>query len=97
MGHHLKKYIIYEQMDEKVLLTWSGGKDSAMALYIIQMIHGYEVSALLTTVTKDYDRVSMHDVRRILVKQQAESLNLPLEKVLITKNASNDENDLKSR
>lgn len=84
-------------MSEKVLFTWSGGKDSAMALYELKRTHGHEILALLTTVTEDYDRISMHGVRRILLEQQAESLGLPLEKIYITKNASNDEYETKMR
>lgn len=82
-------------MNKKVILSWSGGKDSAMSLHEIQKPNNYEVSALLTTVTEDYDRISMHGVRRILLEQQAESLGLPLEKIYITKNASNDEYETK--
>ena len=76
---------------EKVLFSWSGGKDSAMALYEIQRTQQYEILSLLTTVTEDYDRVSMHGVRSTLLQQQAQSLGLPLEKILIPKNASNEE------
>ncbi len=47
--------------------------------------------ALLTTVTAEYDRISMHGVRRTLLHRQAESLGLPLEEVLIPPAASNDE------
>jgi len=49
-------------MAEKVLLAWSGGKDCAMALYEIQQRPEYQVASLLTTLTADYDRVSMHGV-----------------------------------
>ncbi|MCX5841385.1 MAG: diphthine--ammonia ligase [Deltaproteobacteria bacterium] len=73
---------------ERVLMSWSGGKDSAMALAEILKSGRYTVAALLTTVTKDYDRISMHGVRRILLKRQAESLGLKLEEVFITKDAS---------
>ena len=76
---------------EKVLFTWSGGKDSAMALYELEMTQGYEVAALLTTITEDYNRISMHGVRATLLEQQAASLRLPLEKVYITRNSSNEE------
>lgn len=76
---------------EKVLFTWSGGKDSAMSLYELQSTQSYKVLALITTVTKDYDRISMHGVRSILLERQAESLFLPFEKIYITKNASNEE------
>lgn len=80
---------------EKVLLSWSGGKDSAMALYEIQRTQQYEILSLLTVVTEDYDRVSMHGVRSTLLKQQAQSLGLPLEKILIPKSASNEEYESK--
>jgi len=52
---------------EKVLLSWSSGKDSALALYEILHSQDYQVAALLTTVTEEYDRVSMHGVRWVLL------------------------------
>jgi uncharacterized protein (TIGR00290 family) len=70
-------------MPEDVLFCWSGGKDSAMALHALRAAHGYRVTALLTTVTEEYDRISMHGVRRVLLERQAESLGLPLHVVLI--------------
>jgi len=75
----------------KTLFSWSGGKDSAMALYEIQKFRSRTVSALLTTVTEDYNRISMHGVRAALLERQAEALRLPLEKILITKSATNEE------
>jgi len=76
---------------ENVLVSWSGGKDSAIALYEILKTQNYQISALLTTVTEDYNRISMHGVRSILLERQVASLGFPLEKVLIPKNASNEE------
>ena len=76
---------------ERVLVSWSGGKDSALALEEIQRNLQYEVAALLTTVTEDYDRISMHGVRRVLLQQQAHSLGLELEEVFIAKDASNEQ------
>jgi uncharacterized protein (TIGR00290 family) len=78
-------------MADKVLFTWSGGKDSVLALYELQITHDYEVVALLTTLTEDYDRISMHGVRSLLLERQANSLGLPNEKVYISKNSSNEE------
>jgi len=78
-------------MKEKVLFTWSGGKDSAMALHELRKNAGYEIAALLTTITEDYDRVSMHGVRRELLEAQAASLGLPLEKVFISRQSSNED------
>jgi len=84
-------------MNEKFLLAWSGGKDSAMALYELQQNQACEISALLTTVTADYDRISMHGVRCSLLEQQTNSLGYPLEKVYITRNATNEEYEAKMK
>ena len=72
-------------------MSWSGGKDSCLALYEIQKTPDYRVAALLTTVTRDYDRISMHGVRRVLLEKQALSLGVPLHQVLIAKGATNQE------
>jgi len=76
---------------KKILLSWSGGKDSTLALYEIQKTKGYEIIALLTTVTDGYGRVSMHGVREELLERQAESLGLRLHKILIPRNPTNEE------
>ena len=70
-------------MPEDVLFCWSGGKDSAMALHALQSAREYRVTSLLTTITEEYDRISMHGVRRVLLERQAESIGLPLHTVLI--------------
>jgi uncharacterized protein (TIGR00290 family) len=75
----------------KILFSWSGGKDSALALHEIRKAGSCEIPALVTTVTEDYDRISMHGVRRALLERQAESIGLPLEIVNITKDASDGE------
>jgi len=82
-------------MKEKVIISWSGGKDSALALYELQKTKSYEIVSLLTTITQDYDRISMHGVRTILLEMQAESLGLPLEKVFITKDTTNEQYERK--
>jgi uncharacterized protein (TIGR00290 family) len=66
-----------------VVFSWSGGKDSAMALHRLQRDPEFEVIALLTTVTEEYERISMHGVRRELLQRQAQSIGLPLEEVRI--------------
>lgn len=75
---------------EQVVLSWSGGKDSAMAAYHLLASRKYEIAALLTTVTEDFDRISMHGVRRVLLERQAESLAIPLHKILIPKDCPNE-------
>ena len=66
-----------------VALSWSGGKDSALALQALRDSSDYDVTALITSVTSGYDRVSIHGVRRTLLQQQAESLGLPLVEVVL--------------
>jgi uncharacterized protein (TIGR00290 family) len=70
-------------MPEDVLFCWSGGKDSAMALHALQSADEYRVTSLLTTITEEYNRISMHGVRRELLERQAESIGLPLHPVMI--------------
>jgi len=74
-----------------VVVSWSGGKDSALALHEVLEAGNYEVVELLTTVTRDYDRVSIHGVRRVLLEQQALSLGLDLEEMVISKGASDED------
>jgi uncharacterized protein (TIGR00290 family) len=68
---------------ESILFCWSGGKDSAMALHTLLQRKDIRVTALLTTVTEGYERISMHGVRRELLLRQAESIGLPLHEVRI--------------
>lgn len=77
-------------MTERVLLAWSGGKDSSLALHEVQRTGAFDVKALLTTVTEDTDRVSMHAVRRQLVEKQASSLGYLLEVVRVPDSGSNE-------
>lgn len=78
-------------MTKKVIVASSSGKDSVLAMYEIKKNRDYEIAALLTTVTEDYDRISLHGVRQVLLKMQAKSLNLPLEMIFISKSANNEE------
>jgi len=82
---------VRNDLKEKVIIAWSGGKDSALALYEILKTGGFDVVELLTTVTKDYDRISIHGVRSVLLEQQADALSFPLEKMFISKGASDAE------
>lgn len=75
-------------MTSAVLLSWSGGKDSLLALLALEAA-GERVQALITTITAVYDRVSMHGVRRVLVEQQAQALRLPLVTVTLPVEATN--------
>jgi len=74
----------------KIAFSWSGGKDSTMALHEL-ITKNSAVSTLLTTITGDYDRISIHGVRRSLLIEQAESIGLPLEEVLIYKESTDED------
>lgn len=79
-----------EIVKEKMLFAWSSGKDSARALHEIRQAGRYDVVSLLTTVTEGYERISMHGVRISLVEQQSEAIGLPLKKVYIPIESSNE-------
>ena len=74
---------------EPVVLSWSGGKDSSLALDALRADRRYEVVALLTSITGGYDRVSIHGVRRTLVEAQAARAGLPLLEVALQPASSN--------
>jgi uncharacterized protein (TIGR00290 family) len=67
----------------KALVSWSSGKDCAWALHEVRRAGALDVVGLLTTVTSEFARVSMHAVREELLQLQAESLGLPCAKVRI--------------
>jgi uncharacterized protein (TIGR00290 family) len=64
-------------------LSWSGGKDSALALWALREETGIEPAALLTTITEDYDRISMHAVRSDLLRAQARATGVELVEIPI--------------
>jgi uncharacterized protein (TIGR00290 family) len=76
-------------MTRQVIVAWSGGKDSTMALHEIVHDGAHEVAALLTTVTDGYDRISIHGVRCTLLRQQAAALGFPLVEVRIPRDSTN--------
>ena len=71
--------------------SWSGGKDSSLALAALRASREFEPVALLTSVTRDYDRISIHGVRRSLLLAQAEALALPLFEIGVGAGGTNDE------
>ncbi|MFC1582948.1 ATP-binding protein [Planctomycetota bacterium] len=78
-------------MTIQVLFTWSSGKDGAMALWELQQSEDYEIAALLSTITRDYRRISMHGVRCELLERQAVAVGIPMVEVGIDRGASQDE------
>jgi uncharacterized protein (TIGR00290 family) len=70
-------------LKEKAIFNWSGGKDSALCLYKLLAEKKYELLCLLTSVSRQYQRITMHGVRVELLEKQAESIGLPLVKMEI--------------
>lgn len=70
-------------MAYKSFFNWSGGKDSSLALYHILNDKRYSVEKLLTNVNNQYRRISMHGVREELLEQQAISISIPLQKLVL--------------
>ncbi|MEP6681927.1 MAG: diphthine--ammonia ligase [Parafilimonas sp.] len=68
-------------MTENAFFNWSGGKDSALALYKVLQSKKYYVQNLLTNVNAVHDRISMHGVRRSLLEAQAASIGIPLQTI----------------
>jgi uncharacterized protein (TIGR00290 family) len=66
-----------------VVMSWSGGKDSAMALYHLARSDEYEVVELMTSVAEEFARVSHHGVREVLLEEQARAIGLPLQKIYL--------------
>jgi uncharacterized protein (TIGR00290 family) len=77
-------------LTEPIVLSWSGGKDSALALAAMRADPSIEVVALLTTVTEAYDRISIHGVRRALLNAQAAALELPVHEIVLQPQSSNE-------
>jgi uncharacterized protein (TIGR00290 family) len=77
-------------MTQPAIFNWSGGKDSALALYKVRESGRYDVQTLLTTVSEPYQRISMHGVRTALLDQQADRLGLPCRKLFLPEMPSMD-------
>src|ERR1700729_791663 len=71
-------------------LAWSGGKDSALALWTLREREGRLPASLMTTVTAEYERISMHGVRRELLARQAQLAGVPLVEVVIPVDCTNE-------
>ncbi|MFZ6008989.1 MAG: ATP-binding protein [Bacteroidota bacterium] len=66
---------------KKITISWSGGKDSAFALYKILLSGEYDVASLHTVINKQTGRVSMHGLREDLIRRQTEVLGIPWIKI----------------
>ena len=76
-----------EQLN-KSFFNWSGGKDSALALYHVLREKNYAVERLLTNINGANNRISMHGVREDLLAQQAAAIGIPLQKLILPEQPS---------
>ena len=66
---------------KKILMSWSGGKDSAWALHTLRQNPDCQVAALLTTLNEKFARVAIHGFREELLDMQAAAVGLPVWKI----------------
>ncbi|HVK52662.1 MAG TPA: ATP-binding protein [Pseudoxanthomonas sp.] len=80
-----------------VLLAWSGGKDAAWTLHVLRQQGEFEVVGLLSTITREYDRISMQGIRRDILQAQARAAGLPVIEAMIPARCINDDYQLAMR
>jgi len=74
-----------------ILLAWSGGKDAAWTLHVLRQRDDVEVVGLLSTITREYDRISMQGIRREVLHAQARAAGLPVIEAMIPARCVNDD------
>ncbi len=74
----------------KVTISWSGGKDSAFALYKILLLQEFEIVNLHTVIDESTKRVGLHGIHETLIEKQAECIGIPLEKIYLTSSENHD-------
>ncbi|WP_229599040.1 diphthine--ammonia ligase [Runella sp. CRIBMP] len=80
---------------QTALMNWSGGKDSALALYHSLQNKACDVRYLLTSLNDSFRRISMHGVREELLDQQAQRLGIELLKLRLPETTSMEEYQLR--
>src|SRR5215472_17584442 len=75
-------------MKTPIVMSWSGGKDSAIALHELLKGDEYEVVSLMTSVSEEYRRISHHGVREALLEEQARAIGIQLDKIYLPSGGS---------
>lgn len=75
--------IVHMGLKKRVTISWSGGKDSAFALYKILLSGEYAVVSLHTLINADTRRVGLHGVHEKVLELQAAAIGIPLEKLYL--------------
>ncbi|MGI8314748.1 diphthine--ammonia ligase [Halobacillus mangrovi] len=74
-----------------VIVSWSGGKDSALTLYEVMNDKRFEVKGLFSTFSEQSSRLPIHEVKRSLIKKQADLIGLPLYEIEMPDKATNEQ------
>ena len=64
-------------------INWSGGKDCTFALHQLLEENKYKPEFLFTTCSREFNRVSMHGVRKELITRQGFSLGIHSRKLYV--------------
>lgn len=68
---------------KKIVLFWSAGKDSAIALHRLKQNPEFEILGLVCTLNSDFKRISMHGIAENTLDKQVEELEFPLFKMWV--------------
>lgn len=77
------------------IASWSGGKDSCLALYN-SLRRGYDVKYLVNFISREYKRCCFHGIASDLIKLQASSIGIPLKQHEVTADMAEYENEFKT-
>lgn len=76
---------------EKIILFWSGGKDSALALHDLKKEGKYDIVCILTTLNRETNHVHFHGLPDKIIVEQSKVLNIPLQRIYLSEQPSNEE------
>ena len=76
-------------MNQKIVLSWSGGINSVLMLHRLLEQGESEILALVTTVLAGESKIAMHEVPQNLLEAQACALGFPLYTLELPRDAAN--------
>lgn len=76
---------------KKLMLFWSGGKDSALTYYQLKKSNEFQIVGLISTIDKEFNGIPFHGVKESLLQLQAKMLGLPLQRIYLPPHCSNQE------
>lgn len=82
--------MIGEKSMKDVIVSWSGGKDSAYAVYTLLKDKKYNIKGLFSTISEKEKRLPAHEVKSVFIREQAKSIGLPYHEVILPDHPSNE-------